>query len=45
MEAWYAHYALHNFHILPSVFAALDENEKIFIIASIQTKINSETSG
>ncbi len=35
MEAWYAHCALHKFNILPSVFAELPENERIFIIGSI----------
>ena len=42
MEAQYAHYALHNLHILPSVFAEMDENEKIFIIGSIQKKIDDD---
>lgn len=41
-EAWYAHYALHKLHILPSVFAGMDEREKIFIIASIQKMIDDE---
>lgn len=35
MEAWYAHCALHKFHILPSVFAEMSPEEKHFIVASI----------
>lgn len=31
----YAHYCLHNFHWLPSFFLDLEENEKAFVIASI----------
>jgi len=35
----YAHYCLHKFHWLPSFYCGLDENEKAFIIASIDKKI------
>ena len=38
----YAHYALQKLHILPSVFAAMDEQEKAFLIASIQVRIAKE---
>lgn len=37
-EANYAYYALLKFHILPSVFAQMDEKEKAFVIASINIK-------
>ena len=37
-EANYAYYALLKLHILPSVFLAMDEQEKAFVIASIKLK-------
>lgn len=37
-EASYAYYALLKFHVLPSVFAEMDENEKAFMIAAIDIK-------
>ncbi|HAB60565.1 MAG TPA: hypothetical protein DCE48_07655 [Lachnospiraceae bacterium] len=41
-ESNYAHYCLHKFHILPSEFINLDDNEKAFVIASIRVKIEDE---
>ena len=38
----YAYYALHKLRILPSVFCNMDENEKAFVIASIDVRIESE---
>ena len=38
----YAHYALHKFRILPSVFADLSIEDKAFMIASIRIKIENE---
>jgi hypothetical protein len=38
----YAHYALHKLRILPSKFASLDLNEKAFIMASIEIRIEDE---
>lgn len=38
----YAHYCLHKLKILPSVFANMDINEKIFIMASIDLKVEAE---
>lgn len=40
--AAYAHFALQRLSILPSVFAALDENEKAFVIASINRRCEDE---
>ena len=37
-EANYAYYALLKLHILPSVFLDMDEQEKAFVIASIELK-------
>jgi hypothetical protein len=37
-----AYYCLHKFHMLPSQFVELEENEKAFVIASIQIKIDAE---
>lgn len=37
-EANYAYCALLKLHILPSVFLAMDEQEKAFVIASIKLK-------
>ncbi|MBR4026686.1 MAG: hypothetical protein IKJ01_03895 [Lachnospiraceae bacterium] len=41
-EANFAYYALHKLHILPSVFLEMDEREKLFVIASIQIKIEKD---
>lgn len=41
-EANYAHYALLKLHILPSVFLAMDEQEKAFVIASIKIKMEKD---
>ncbi len=41
-EANYAYYALLKLRILPSVFLQMDEQEKAFVIASIQLKIEQE---
>lgn len=40
--ATYAHYCLHKFRILPSVFDSLPDEEKAFVIASIDIKVESE---
>lgn len=37
-----AHFCLQKLHILPSVFLNLDEQEKAFVIASIQLKIEAD---
>lgn len=34
----YAHYALQELHILPSVFLNMDQEEKAFVIASIKQR-------
>lgn len=34
----YAHYALQELHILPSVFLEMDEREKAFVIGSIKQR-------
>ena len=41
--AGYAHYCLHEFNWTPSFFIELDENEKAFVIASIDVKVEKET--
>ena len=41
-EAAYAHYCLQKFHWLPSFFAELDRNEKAFVIASIDLRVEEE---
>ena len=41
-EANYAYYALLNLHILPSVFLKMDEQEKAFVIAAIQIKLEND---
>lgn len=38
----YAHYALQKLHILPSVFCRLSMEERAFIIASIDFRIEKE---
>ena len=40
--AGYAHYCLHEFNWTPSFFIELDENEKAFVIASIDVKVEKE---
>lgn len=42
MESNYAYYALHKLHILPSQWVALEEEEKAFIIACIDIRIEAE---
>ena len=42
MESNYAYYALHKLHILPSQWCALEEEEKAFIIAAIDIKIEAD---
>ena len=41
-EANFAYYALLKLHILPSVFLALDANEKAFVVAAIKVKIEND---
>lgn len=41
-EANVAHYALQKLHILPSIFAAMDMDEKAFIIASCEIRVQAE---
>ncbi|WP_092475322.1 hypothetical protein [[Clostridium] polysaccharolyticum] len=41
-EANYAYYALYKLKILPSVFDAMCEEEKAFVIASIQIRVENE---
>lgn len=41
-EANFAYYALHKLHILPSVFSEMEEQEKAFVIAAIQIKMENE---
>ncbi|MBD5089359.1 MAG: hypothetical protein HDT30_11225 [Clostridiales bacterium] len=41
-EANYAYYALHKLHIRPSEWCAMETNERAFIIAAIQIKIEAE---
>lgn len=40
--AAYAHFALQRLGILPSVFAAMDEREKAFVIASVRRRCEDE---
>jgi len=42
LEANVAYYCLHQLKILPSTFMKLEENEKAFIIASIEVKIKND---
>lgn len=37
-----AHYCLHKFKMLPSTFLNLDSQDKAFIIASIQIKLEND---
>lgn len=41
-EANYAYYALLKLHILPSVFLAMDEQEKAFVVAAVKVKIKND---
>ena len=41
-EANIAYYCLHELHILPSQFFALDRQERAFIIAAIDIRIEKE---
>ncbi|MDE6052934.1 MAG: hypothetical protein K2G55_04045 [Lachnospiraceae bacterium] len=41
-EANFAYYALLKLHILPSVFMAMEEMEKAFVIASIKLKLEDD---
>ena len=41
-EANFAYYSLLKLHILPSVFLELDEQEKAFIVAAIQIKMEND---
>lgn len=40
--AMYAHYALQKLGVLPSVFLEMDVNERAFVIASIDRRIDEE---
>lgn len=40
--ASYAYYCIHNFHWPPSFFMNLDENERAFVIAAIDVKVDKE---
>lgn len=41
-ESVYAYYCLHEFHLLPTQYINLSENERAFIIAAIDIKIKQE---
>ena len=41
-ESSFAHYALQKLHILPSIFAAMDIDEKAFVIASCDIRVQAE---
>lgn len=41
-EANYAHYALHKFHLLPGQLMALPREERAFIYASIDLRVEEE---
>ncbi|MDE5910253.1 MAG: hypothetical protein K2H52_16175 [Lachnospiraceae bacterium] len=41
-EANFAYYALIKLHILPSAFLEMDEQEKAFVVAAIETKCKSD---
>ncbi len=41
-EANFAYYALLKLHILPSVFLAMDEQEKAFTVAAIKVKMEAD---
>lgn len=38
----YAYYCLHKFHWTPSFFMSLDKNERAFVIASINARVEQE---
>ncbi len=42
MEANYAYYCLHKFHMLPRDFLSLDPYERAFVIAAIDVRIENE---
>lgn len=42
IEANYAYYALHKLKILPSVFIAMSEEEKAFIMAAIDVYVEED---
>jgi hypothetical protein len=37
-----AYYVLHKFHVIPSVFLRLQEEERAFICASISLRVEAE---
>lgn len=41
-ESNYAHYVLQKLHILPSIFLEMDEQEKAFVIASCEIRVENE---
>lgn len=41
-EAQYAYYCIHKFHWEPSKFAKLSPEEKAFVVASIDIKIDDD---
>lgn len=41
-EANYAYYCLHEFHWVPSRFVNMAENEKAFVIAAIDIRLEKE---
>lgn len=41
-EANYAYYALHKFHLLPSLFLNLDPYERAFVTAAIDVRVENE---
>ena len=41
-EANYAYYVLHKLHILPSVFLAMGEREKAFVVAAVKVRLEQE---
>lgn len=41
-EANFAYYALLKLHILPSVWLAMDEQEKAFCVAAIRVKLEKD---
>ncbi|MDE6909066.1 MAG: hypothetical protein K2P44_01095 [Lachnospiraceae bacterium] len=41
-EANFAYYSLLKLHILPSVFLAMDEQEKAFVVAAVKLKMEAD---
>jgi len=41
-DSMYAYYCLHKFHWTPSFFMSLDKNERAFVIASINARVEQE---